>query len=176
MSGNLASQERTQGEPGCTTHSDLFNFKKASPRRLPTWVACWEANRSWNGSFAASPIVSVSMLSSRCWLTRPTAPLGRAGRRPTYLFNTALRPDALGQCVDALDHYPAHAVMRILAHNLFLDPELVDRLVNTAGARPGCDYIGFRSRDGRPAILTADGLFGEWCRADALRRGYRVTG
>ncbi len=80
------------------------------------------------------------------------------------------RADALGDCVEALQHCPARAVVRICAYNPFLDPVLVDRLVNTADNHVGCDYIGYGSRDGRAAAISPIGLFAEWCRVDALRR------
>jgi spore coat polysaccharide biosynthesis protein SpsF len=52
----------------------------------------------------------------------------------------------------------------------FVDPELIDRLVRTAGSNTGCDYIGYFLLDGRPAVLSKVGLFAEWCRAEAIER------
>jgi spore coat polysaccharide biosynthesis protein SpsF len=45
--------------------------------------------------------------------------------------------------------------------------------VSTADAHPRCDYIGYCSADGRPAILSRLGVFAEWCAGDALRRAHR---
>ncbi len=78
--------------------------------------------------------------------------------------------DALGECVEVLRHYPARAIVRIQAHSPFVDPVLIDRLVNTADVRVGCDYLGYGSREESPHTMAAMGLFAEWCRSDALRR------
>ena len=69
-----------------------------------------------------------------------------------------------------MEDYPAEAAVRICARSPFIDPVLIDRLVSTAEADPECDYVGYRSRDGRPAILSPVGVFTEWFRASALRR------
>jgi spore coat polysaccharide biosynthesis protein SpsF len=81
--------------------------------------------------------------------------------------------DLLGCYVAALDAYPAQSLVRVFADNPYTDPVLIDRLVKTADEHPDCDYISYRSRDGRPAILSSVGVFGEWCRADALRQADR---
>lgn len=78
--------------------------------------------------------------------------------------------DVLGRFVAALDAYPAAAVVRICADNLFIDPGLIDRLVQVSKERPACDYLSYGLRNGRPVIQSALGLFAEWCNADALRR------
>ncbi len=78
--------------------------------------------------------------------------------------------DALGDCAEALRQCPARAAVRISAFNPYLDPVLIDRLVNTADHHVGCDYIGYGLRDGRAAASLPIGLFAEWCRADAIRR------
>lgn len=80
--------------------------------------------------------------------------------------------DALGRFVAALDKYPAQGVVRIGAASPFIDPVLVDRLVNTAAEHPTCDYIGYCLSNGRPTILSSVGVFAEWCRADALRQAH----
>ena len=78
--------------------------------------------------------------------------------------------DPLSRAVDAMDHFHATAVVRVLADAPFVDPVLVDRLVSTADAHPACDYISYCSQDGLPAIMTHLGLCAEWCSAAALRR------
>jgi spore coat polysaccharide biosynthesis protein SpsF len=106
------------------------------------------------------------------------------GRGPEEQFVSELAPpdvpvfggpvnDVLARYEAALDAYPARAVVRVGADSPFIDPVLVDRLVNTADEHPECDYIGYRRADGRPALLAPMGLFAEWCRADALRRAAR---
>jgi spore coat polysaccharide biosynthesis protein SpsF len=81
--------------------------------------------------------------------------------------------DALANFVAAADKFGAKAIVRVRADSPFVDPVLIDRLVNTAGAHPGCDYIGYCRADGRPAILSHVGAFAEWCSAGALRRADR---
>jgi len=83
------------------------------------------------------------------------------------------QPDALSCLAAALEEYPAEAAVRICARSPFIDPMLIDRLVSTAEASPGCDYVGYGSRDGRPAILSPVGVYAEWFRSSALRRAAR---
>jgi spore coat polysaccharide biosynthesis protein SpsF len=106
------------------------------------------------------------------------------GRGPEEQFVSELVPadvpifagdaqDLLARYEAALEEYPAEAVVRIGANSPFVDPVLVDRLVNTADEHPECDYIGYRRADGRPTLHSAVGIFAEWCRAEALRRAAR---
>jgi spore coat polysaccharide biosynthesis protein SpsF len=88
---------------------------------------------------------------------------------PTF---SSQRGDPLSRMIDAIDHFQAQAVVRVLADAPFVDPVLVDRLVSTAEAHRACDYISYCSADGRPAIMTHLGLCAEWCAATALRRAY----
>jgi spore coat polysaccharide biosynthesis protein SpsF len=81
--------------------------------------------------------------------------------------------DVLSRFAAALDRFPAYAVVRVCADNPFVDPVLIDRLVRTADLHPECDYISYCSQSGRPAILSAVGVYAEWCRADALLRAHR---
>ena len=83
------------------------------------------------------------------------------------------KPDSLGCLARALEEYPAEAAVRICARSPFVDPTLIDRLVSAAEAHGGCDYVGYQSRDGRPAILSPVGMYAEWFRAGALRRAAR---
>ena len=81
--------------------------------------------------------------------------------------------DALGCLVSALEEYPTEAAVRMCARSPFVDPTLIDRLVSSAEAHGECDYVGYRSRDGRPAILSPVGMYAEWFRVTALRRAAR---
>jgi spore coat polysaccharide biosynthesis protein SpsF len=47
--------------------------------------------------------------------------------------------------------------------------------VTTAHENPQCDYIGYCTRNGRPAVLSSLGIFAEWCSADALRKAHRLA-
>ena len=78
--------------------------------------------------------------------------------------------DALGCLAGALEEYPAEAAVRVCADSPFIDPMLIDRLVSTADAHAGCDYVSYCSRDGRPAILSPVGVYAEWFRCSALHR------
>jgi spore coat polysaccharide biosynthesis protein SpsF len=81
-----------------------------------------------------------------------------------------LGSDMLARYQAALQAYPAESLVRIGADSPFVDPVLVDRLVNTADEHPECDYIGYCRRDGIPAILSSVGMFAEWCKTEALLR------
>ena len=81
--------------------------------------------------------------------------------------------DPLGRLVEALGCFGASAVVRVCADNPFVDPVWIDRLVTTAEAHPGCDYISYCSRDGKPVILSPLGMYAEWCSASALRAAHR---
>jgi spore coat polysaccharide biosynthesis protein SpsF len=90
-------------------------------------------------------------------LVPPDVPLYRSDRK-----------DALGQIADALLAYPAKGVVRVGIEQPFVDPELIDRLVTRANEHPGCDYIGYCSRNGKPAIQSSLGMFGEYIQTRAL--------
>ena len=78
--------------------------------------------------------------------------------------------DALGCFADALEKYRAESVVRVRVDYPFVDPVLIDRLITTAEAHPECDYVGYCSRDGRPAILSPVGVYAEWFRNSALQK------
>lgn len=94
---------------------------------------------------------------------------------PDVPLYTGQGRDALARFVGACDHYEASAVVRVCADNPFVDPVLIDRLISTANEHSRCDYISYCSRDGRPVIQSALGVFAEWCRADALRVAHRAA-
>ncbi len=78
------------------------------------------------------------------------------------------QPDMLGRFAAAAREYDAHQLVRIGVDNPFVDPALIDRLFCTANTHPGCDYIGYYSHNGQPAMQTTLGVFAEWARADAI--------
>jgi spore coat polysaccharide biosynthesis protein SpsF len=80
--------------------------------------------------------------------------------------------DVLSQFNRAIEHCPAEGVVLVRGDNLFVDPGLIDRLVNTAELHPACDYVSYRLHDGRPAILSPVGVYAEWFRAGALRKAH----
>ena len=83
--------------------------------------------------------------------------------------------DALDRFTKSLEEYPAEGVTRVRGDNLFVDPGLIDRLVTTAESHPNCDYVGYCSSDGRPAILSPVGVYAEWFRTTALRKANRLA-
>jgi len=83
--------------------------------------------------------------------------------------------DALDRFTKSLEKYPAEGVVRVHGDNLFIDPELIDRLVTTAESHPNYDYVGYCSRDGRPAILSPASVYAEWFRTSALRKANRLA-
>jgi spore coat polysaccharide biosynthesis protein SpsF len=89
---------------------------------------------------------------------------------PVY---AARKADALGCLAAALGEYPAESAVRLGTAYPFVDPMLIDRLVIAAEVRDQWDYVGYCSRDGRPAILSPTGMYAEWFRAEALRRAAR---
>lgn len=88
------------------------------------------------------------------------------------VFYSAAR-DPLGWYAAATEEYPCEAVVRVRTDCPFVDPTLIDRLVTTAEVHAECDYVGYCSRDGRPAILSPVGMYAEWIRASAIRRANR---
>jgi len=88
---------------------------------------------------------------------------------PVFFGSTT---DALTRFWDAAHQFDADSVIRISADSPFIDPVLIDRLVTISGTEP-LDYIGYGSRDGRPAVESPLGVFAEWMTTRALRRAER---
>lgn len=89
-------------------------------------------------------------------------------------------PVFTGEDASPLDHlaaalceFPADSIVRVTLDNPFIDPALIDRLIITARANPGCDYISYCLGNGQPAVLSQVGLFAEWCRAEAIFKAHR---
>lgn len=78
--------------------------------------------------------------------------------------------DPLSRFAAAVRNFEATQLVRVPLGCPFIDPQLIDRLVCTAGSNPAVEYIGYFSMDGRPAVLSKVGLFAEWCQADAIYR------
>ena len=85
----------------------------------------------------------------------------------TFVFDSS---DPLKRIVAALDHYHCDAVIRVGLHSPFVDPALIDHLVDVASQDGRLDYASYRLRDGNPALLSPIGLFAEWCTAKALKK------
>jgi spore coat polysaccharide biosynthesis protein SpsF len=85
------------------------------------------------------------------------------------------QPDSLGRIAAAVEHFQADHLVRVPLCCPFIDPEMIDRLVCTAAANASCDYVGYFSLDGRPAVLSKVGLFAEWCSSEAVARANRIA-
>jgi spore coat polysaccharide biosynthesis protein SpsF len=83
------------------------------------------------------------------------------------------RPDSLGRFSQALEQFSTDYVVRVRGDHLFVDPALIDRLVTVAEEHPQYDYVSYRLRDGRPAILSPVGVYAEWVRAGAIHKAAR---
>lgn len=83
--------------------------------------------------------------------------------------------DVLERFLRVLELFPADWVIRVCADNPFIDPSLIDRLVDHAARDRGADYVSFCLRDGKPVILTGIGVFAEVVRVAALRRAAEST-
>jgi len=81
--------------------------------------------------------------------------------------------DELGRLIDAVSEFRALAIVRISIDHPLVDPVLLDRLVIDAAEHSGVDYLGYCLPDGRPAVRSPVGLFGEWFRTKALVRAHR---
>lgn len=66
------------------------------------------------------------------------------------------KTDVLRRFRDAALQFAAGHVVRVSADNPFIDPALIDRLVTVAALESlestPLDYVGYSSRDGRPAV------------------------
>jgi spore coat polysaccharide biosynthesis protein SpsF len=78
--------------------------------------------------------------------------------------------DSLGQVCGAARRFQATSIVRVCADNPYADPSLIDRLVSSAAQHPECDYVGYCTDNGSPAILSPVGVFAEWCSTTALEQ------
>jgi spore coat polysaccharide biosynthesis protein SpsF (cytidylyltransferase family) len=83
--------------------------------------------------------------------------------------------DNLSRLCGALEEYQAESAVLVRCESPFIDPGLIDRLVNIAEADSECDYASYRLRNGQPAIQSPVGVYAEWFRVAALRRTSRVA-
>lgn len=74
--------------------------------------------------------------------------------------------DVLGRFVGALEKFPADAVVRVAADNPFIDPLMIDNLVNFFWEQSPCDY----ATNMLPVCGFPDGVGAEMLSASALRR------
>jgi spore coat polysaccharide biosynthesis protein SpsF (cytidylyltransferase family) len=85
------------------------------------------------------------------------------------LFDGA-QPDQLARFAAAIRETDATSVVRVPVDRPFIDPSLIDRLICDSHAHPGCDYISYVSNKSGKILKAQLGVFGEWCRAEAVLR------
>lgn len=89
------------------------------------------------------------------------------------VFDTACA-NSIDRLVAATERFPARAIVRVELRMPFIDPALIDRLVNAANNNPECDYIRFKTTDGSNSSISHLGLVAEWCRVAGLRRAQKA--
>ena len=89
---------------------------------------------------------------------------------PDVAVFTSNLPDPLSRFRAATNHFSADAVVRVQVGSPFIDPVLIDRLVNSACADSTADYVSYCSSDGQPVALSRYGVLAEWCRTAAIER------
>ncbi len=83
------------------------------------------------------------------------------------------QPDALGCLAAALEEYRAESLVLVGAASPFVDPELVDRLINAVETGSACDYACYSHGDGESQLSSPVSVFAEWIRADAMKNAAR---
>ena len=142
--------------PPASTLAGLKANRGFQGKTLLEWVVRRVTDCQWlDGAIVVAPAADVGTAIAD--LVPPDVPLYRSERT-----------DALGQLADAVTSYPSESVVRVGIEQPFIDPELIDRLVTRARQYPNCDYIGYCSRNGKPAIQSSLGMFGEYFQTRAL--------
>ena len=81
---------------------------------------------------------------------------------------TSLAPDALSKLADVVDRFEADSMLRVRADALYVDPIMIDQLVEVGHASRATDYVTFCNSDGQPAICPEMGVLAEWCTTRAV--------
>jgi len=89
---------------------------------------------------------------------------------PDVAIFTSKLTDPLSRFCAATDYFSADAAVRVRVGSPFIDPVLIDRLVNSARSGSAADYVSYCSSDGRPVALSRFGVLAEWCRTAAIER------
>ena len=77
--------------------------------------------------------------------------------------------DPLARLTAAAEAFDADLIVRVRLVHPLIDPELIERLIQTAKSHEQVDYTTYRLDDGRPAVLSPLGVVAELCRARALK-------
>lgn len=83
-------------------------------------------------------------------------------------FYRGSEENVLSRFADCCLSYGFDRCIRVCSDNPFIDPELIDRLVETSNANPEVDYISY-SVNGTPGIKLHTGIFTELISLKALR-------
>jgi spore coat polysaccharide biosynthesis protein SpsF len=142
--------------PSASTLPGLKANRGFQGKTLLEWVVRRVTDCQWlDGAIVVAPAADDGTAIAE--LVPPDVPLYRSQRA-----------DALGQFADALTTYPSESAVRVGIEQPFVDPDLIDRLITRARQYPNCDYIGYCSRNGKPAIRSSLGMFGEYFKTRAL--------
>lgn len=91
-----------------------------------------------------------------------------------HVFHSA-RTDPLGRFAAAIEHHQCRAAVRLNVGHPFVDPVLIDRLVDSVASGNTCDYASYCFADGRPVMQSKLGVFAEWCRGEAVLLADRLA-
>jgi len=83
--------------------------------------------------------------------------------------------DPLERYADIARQFPSYSLVRTSVSSPFVDPILIDRLVNTALEDKSCDYATFCLKCGRSVMHAQLGFFAEWFRSEAILRADRLA-
>ncbi len=97
-----------------------------------------------------------------------------ANRLPLHTYD-GHKVDALACLANAARHASADSVVRLIAGHPFVDPLLIDRLLDAAQRRSRCDYVAYFTGAGRRALLARLGMIVEWMSATAVERAARAA-
>jgi spore coat polysaccharide biosynthesis protein SpsF len=89
---------------------------------------------------------------------------------PLFVSN---RPHVLGCLAAALDEYRTESAVLVGAASPFVDPVLVDRLINAVETGPECDYACYSLCGGRLHVSSQVSVLAEWIRTQAVRTAAR---
>lgn len=82
--------------------------------------------------------------------------------------------DVLQRFISASESVDADKIIRVCADNVFLDLNSLKFLAKTL-SDSNDDYVSFKTREGKPSILTHFGFFAEGVTLDALKKAATMT-
>jgi len=83
--------------------------------------------------------------------------------------------DSLSRLAEVARRASASSVLRVVAGHPFIDPLLIERLIQAAHRRSVCDYASYFTGSGRRSLLARLGMIAEGVNATALERADRMA-